>query len=547
MKTRYSAIPPASNHASVRVGIACSRSTDHTFYSSILESIDECGHASIVAKIELQTEQQDYEHITTNRSFLARWFERFDRFYKATLIAAHRETCAQVLRDIPNVEHDRAGALTEVTRKQLADLDLDLIIQCDRDVCVKLAAFAKFGIWTFEFLNRAGATQTKSALYRALDTELISRIGLFANAGTCSKPLLLGRTVARKQQALSLVSIMEAEGNAASVLLIWELWKLNRPGAKTTPHHAMASRKPSTHSPIDSVESSTKLARQISGRLSSKLLRAIKSAKPREWRIGLRAASDDEPWASSWNGFTWIDAREGHYLADPFLFRHQQNYWLFAEDYISEAQKGVLNCAPVSDDGVVGQWTTILEFPYHLSFPLVFENDGEIFMVPESSAGGSVELYRANEFPYAWSKVRTLWAGPGLDTVPFRAADGIWYFFTSVQSHKDAPPQLLLFTAKELHAEWQLHPANPLSLDVRYSRNGGRILEMPTDNGTSMLVRVSQDGSGNYGSKLHFHQIELLTPENYRERLISSRYPPAENDGSHHYDRCDRWEVMDIS
>ena len=44
----------------------------------------------------------------------------------------------------------------------------------------------------------------------------------------------------------------------------------------------------------------------------------------------------------------------------------------------------------------VGPPATALETPYHLSYPFVFRHEDDIFMIPESSANRTVELYRAS-------------------------------------------------------------------------------------------------------------------------------------------------------
>jgi len=61
-----------------------------------------------------------------------------------------------------------------------------------------------------------------------------------------------------------------------------------------------------------------------------------------------------------------------------------------------------------SDNGL--DWTyqqIVLDEPYHLSYPYVFEWQGDYYMVPESYQVNSILLYRAVNFPTDWEFVAT--------------------------------------------------------------------------------------------------------------------------------------------
>ena len=50
----------------------------------------------------------------------------------------------------------------------------------------------------------------------------------------------------------------------------------------------------------------------------------------------------------------------------------------------------------------------ILEKDYHLSYPFVFEDNNEIFMIPESKENKTIDLYKCIDFPYKWKHEKTL-------------------------------------------------------------------------------------------------------------------------------------------
>ena len=53
----------------------------------------------------------------------------------------------------------------------------------------------------------------------------------------------------------------------------------------------------------------------------------------------------------------------------------------------------------------------VIEEPYHLSYPFLFEFEGELYMIPEKARATRVDLYRCVAFPYQWELVKTLIEG----------------------------------------------------------------------------------------------------------------------------------------
>jgi hypothetical protein len=456
-----------------------------------------------------------------------------------------RLSVADLLQGVPKLTLPTGQKPSKDSQKEVRDYNLDVIINCGGTKTSNLGSYARTGIWSFG--ERGLGRWARGSYFPASpkNPDRVSRIDLIAHRGAERGPRTLGHSVLKNPQSLSLIDADEVEGQVAAELVCWKLWQLHESGLPDEDcDQSQLASPPKTRGGRRNSESAGGLA-FLRDYLSNRIATAGKPAGTREWQIGLRRARDAAPWEGPADDFQWIEAASGHYLADPFLFEHQGRTWLFAEDYVNAESKGRLVCAPLEPDGQLGAWQTVLDLPCHLSFPYVFAHGGDIYLIPESSAGGSVDLYRAVDFPCRWTKLRTLWAGPALDTVPYLAEDGCWYFFTSVQSHKLLPPQLLLFTAPDLLATWRLHPASPLSLDVRYARNAGRIQEIADESGKRRLIRPSQDGSGKYGSKMHFHEIEVLTPERYVERLVATRLPPSGRDGIHQYDRAGDWEVID--
>jgi hypothetical protein len=172
----------------------------------------------------------------------------------------------------------------------------------------------------------------------------------------------------------------------------------------------------------------------------------------------------------------------------------------------------------------------------------VFEQDGQVYMIPESGANNNVELYQADPFPERWRLVKALFSGAkAVDTTLWVENQTYWFFMTLVDPPA-AGPQLFLFYSSSLTGQWTYHPDNPICSDVRFARGGGRIF---CQNGRR--IRPSQDHSRGYGSASHFREIVELTKDSYREVSLGSIQPYWEKGmiGTHTYNRSARIEAVD--
>ncbi len=249
----------------------------------------------------------------------------------------------------------------------------------------------------------------------------------------------------------------------------------------------------------------------------------IKRRNSQTWSIGLYEGPNPfllEPVAEinnpilTANDITDVPAR---FVADPFMITRDGKHHLFFELLNIKRNTGEIGHA-VSDDLKTWRYTSVaLRERFHLSYPYVFEHDGDIYMIPECAKSKSIRLYRAASFPYDWRPVVTLLSGnkrevPLLDpSVIFH--DGHWYLFSYIRKVNN----LHLHVAESLTGPWREHPASPVVKNSdHFARPGGRIVK----DGTT-LYRFAQDGQPRYGSKVWGFRITELTPIAYREEAVS--------------------------
>jgi hypothetical protein len=228
------------------------------------------------------------------------------------------------------------------------------------------------------------------------------------------------------------------------------------------------------------------------------------------------------------------------FLADPFMVEVDGTWHMFVETMNADSQLGEIGWA-TSPDAL--RWTyerTVLKEEFHLSYPYVFQHEGEWWMVPETGNAGEIRLYRADPFPTRWTLVKTLFEGRWFDASPFQH-EGRWYMYGNRTFGV-----LELMHADRLQGPWELHPCNPLVAgDPHVSRPGGRVIELD-----GRPVRFTQDCYPDYGMQVFPFEILELTPTAYREQplgegpVLRGGTFPWNRVGMHHIDpyRIDgRW------
>lgn len=201
-------------------------------------------------------------------------------------------------------------------------------------------------------------------------------------------------------------------------------------------------------------------------------------------------------------------------LADPFLFVKDGILYLFYEHLTQWFGKGRI-CMRSTHD--LKKWTDevdVLVEPFHLSFPYVFEDEGKVYMLPETGGDKSIRLYEAeDETLTRWKLVKKLKEDeePWYDSV-IHKYNGKYYLFTG---HDDDIHQIQhLFVADRLTEPFTEHPVSPIASGRGCGRNAGSIIE---HNGE--LYRPVQVCVNSYGEQTSVMRIETLTPTEYKEFL----------------------------
>ena len=213
-----------------------------------------------------------------------------------------------------------------------------------------------------------------------------------------------------------------------------------------------------------------------------------------------------------------IDNLNASFVADPFLFKHNNKIYCFFEIKDKDKNKGVIGYSE-SIDGINFKYkNVILEEKYHLSYPNIYKINNEIYMIPEIGESREIRIYKAVNFPDKWIYYKTIlkgkyWADPTLFFY-----NNKWYLFVSENTHNT----LYIYISNSFDGEYTPHPLNPIySNNKKFARCGGNIFKY-----NNLILRPAQDCSKRYGEKLYLMKIDKLSPTEYKETFYKTLFKP---------------------
>lgn len=251
---------------------------------------------------------------------------------------------------------------------------------------------------------------------------------------------------------------------------------------------------------------------------TARLLLGYLLRKTAHWYVGWRRTNHDavaDTLSMPAQGWARLPDDGKRIYADPFVATLDGRSWLFVEEVPYATQKGILSVVELGPDGPVGTPRPFLERAGHLSYPFVFERDGAMWMVPESSAEGTVDLYRADVFPHRWTKVATLIEGMRVGDATIVEHDGrLWLFGTIGGDGASTWDALHIWWADRLEGPWRALGDDPVLVDAQSARPAGGFFRRG-----GALWRPAQDCTAGYGGALALCRITRLDREGFKQSV----------------------------
>jgi hypothetical protein len=372
----------------------------------------------------------------------------------------------------------------------------------------RLEGVARFGTWRFCFGEAQGTSEPFAGVREVLQASHVTASGIRIHLGGGEPDRLACRSWARTFP-FSMARSRDTLFAKTSEFLVRALRDLHAGGMNWVRLGTEPAREPATERfpPLAGV------VRDI-GTLGARVARRAvqKALTVEQWSIAYRF-SHDESWSGSLEGFHRLDPPRGWYWADPFPIQVNGRHYIFFEEMRYGAAKAHICVVEVDRDGRASTPLRVLERDYHLSYPFLVEEGGQLYMIPETANNNTVEIYRCVDFPGEWALERVLMRDVFCaDATLHREGDKWWMFANAARPGADINDELHLFSADRLLGEWKPHRRNPVKSDVRSARPAGRLFRQG-----SRLYRPGQIGAPLYGSGIALHRVTRLTHDEYVE------------------------------
>lgn len=392
----------------------------------------------------------------------------------------------------------------EEWRERVRGMALDVAFVAGDVEVATLEGLARFGTWRYAFGEDHAVDEREAGRREVIEGAPVTASGIRVRLGQGRPDRVAYRSWSRTQP----FSVARNRGNVfakASDFLLRALRDLADGGAEwleDTPEVPEPGRPCLPIGLGDRLRLAARIARRA----------AQKAASIEQWTIAWRF-TDIEPWSGSLDGFFRLEPPKDRFYADPFpLQRHDKSY-VFFEELPFAAGKAHISVVEVDREGRASEPVCVLERDYHLSYPFLVEEGGELYMIPETGENRTIEIYRCVEFPLRWKRERVLLDGLfAVDATLHREA-GRWWMFANVGNPgAEIHDELCLFSADTLLGQWSPHPRNPVKSDVRNARPAGRLF---TQGGK--LYRPAQICAPLYGSGVSMNRVVRLDTSAFEE------------------------------
>ena len=236
-----------------------------------------------------------------------------------------------------------------------------------------------------------------------------------------------------------------------------------------------------------------------------------------QWVVAYQVDGNPASLSDSFYNFKLLIPPKDRFWADPFPVTFGGRRFIFFEELPYATMKGHLSCIEVKPDGSITEPQLVLDRPYHLSYPFVFQWRGTYYMIPETSQAKTVELYRCRSFPGEWEMETTLLENVNaVDTTLVEIA-GEWWMFTSIAVEGVREVfELHLFHSETPFGPWKPHRHNPVKCDIS-ARPAGAVIKQ-----NGKLYRPTQTA---YGESVLIHKIDRINADEFEETQVSSIQP----------------------
>lgn len=191
------------------------------------------------------------------------------------------------------------------------------------------------------------------------------------------------------------------------------------------------------------------------------------------------------------------------WFADPYLLEvTDKQIVVLVEEFCYKLRKGRIARLVVSrPDYVLQDMKIILELPTHLSFPVIYRKDNEVYVMPENSKSGGIVIYRYDDQNFKLEKVQEVSMLPLTDATIVKLKSGEEYVFsTKLPNPNGDELQIYSFDGKTMLMDEK--PIASVSFPSNIARNAGDAFYID-----EQMYRPAQDCNKCYGNGIVIQKV----------------------------------------
>jgi len=258
------------------------------------------------------------------------------------------------------------------------------------------------------------------------------------------------------------------------------------------------------------------------------------------WKLGLIEKNiEDYIFDNSETNIKWIGSKDkSKFFADPFICTINEKLCVFFEKFDHNKNVGSIAKFFIDENKKILEEEEIIKDGNHYSFPYIFEKEERLYLIPEQMSKNKVEIYEMDKTSGKIISKNSILNDIQLsDPIIFYHNSKFWLLGT-IDGIK-----LMAWHADNIHDSWKEHGNNPIKIDISSSRNAGRIFYKDGD-----LIRLSQDCSKEYGSRIAVNKISELSKNTFKEEALKHIEPHNDwlyNEGLHTVGFTENFVIID--
>lgn len=249
--------------------------------------------------------------------------------------------------------------------------------------------------------------------------------------------------------------------------------------------------------------------------------------------------------AECYHKICWLKSEpfKDNWIADPFiLFVNDESISIIAEQLYKGVGRLVLLDVDLASMEIK-RLKVILQLPTHLSFPYIWQENGNIFIMPENVESGNLRIWKYNAEKEILEDPKVV-IDEQLEDSQLCKIGNKYYIMGVKYVHNDyfmCTKHLEIYSADSLFGPYS--HLQTIDNELRLERGAGMIWHEG-----DTIIRPAQNCENGYGTNLLFYRMKLQEDGTFSENLEYEYYPDKNHPRSrafHTFNEKDGYVVVD--